>query len=65
MMKNEPQKPQSDLAPMRNKNLKDRTSHDFVGWSNMNDEVAAKAGKRSNQTHKAAQNNGNFLQWGN
>lgn len=56
--------PQSDLGPQRNKNMKDRTSHDFIHWSNMNDEVAAKQGKKTVQTHKAAQNNGNFLQWG-
>lgn len=54
-----------DLGPMRQKNMKDRTSHDFVGWSNMNDEVTLKQGKRGNHQHKAAQNNGNFLQWGN
>lgn len=42
MLAGEQAKPQSDLGPMRNKNMKDRTSHDFVHWSNMNDEVAAK-----------------------
>lgn len=63
MLQGAPAAPQSDFGKGRNVNLKDRTGHDFVNWSNMNDEVTLKAGKRANNTHKAAQNAGNFLKW--
>jgi hypothetical protein len=42
MLAHQQAKPQEDMGAMRSKNMKDRTSHDFIHWSNMNDEVAAK-----------------------
>jgi hypothetical protein len=64
MLAGAPAAPQSDFGQGKNVNLKDRTGHDFIHWSNMNDEVTLKQGKKTNNTHKAAGSNGNFLQWG-
>ena len=63
MLKNEPAKPQADFGKGKNVNMKDRTGHDFIHWSNMNDEVTLKQGKKQNNTHKAAQTAGNFISW--
>ena len=45
-------------------NQRDHQGHDIFGWKNLaQDDTQSKAGKKTNPSHLAAQNNGNLLKW--